>query len=190
MLAEKVMIRAAPAAWHAGAHVLVLGQGTGILALLAAQAGTGRVSCVERSRMLYRMAQQAVAANARAPNAGSITVLPLPLASIRVAGAAVTRPVPFSVQPLDSAARLMQHLCTAAQGRSFHQRPWRGKERLGRSTAGRREGSAEAGGVQKQRMCMINLQSRYPSALTSSSLTSSTTGAPSWCQLSMHLSCA
>lgn len=68
--------------------MLVLGQGTGMLALLAAQAGAGRVSCVERSRMLYRMAQQVIGANLQAPNAGNIALLPRPLQFIRVAGLA------------------------------------------------------------------------------------------------------
>ncbi len=64
----------------------MLGQGTGILALLAAQAGAAQVSCVERSRMLYRMAQQTLAANAEAPNADCITLLPRPLEALGVAG--------------------------------------------------------------------------------------------------------
>ena len=38
--------------------MLVLGAGGGMLSLLAAQAGAGRVTAVERSRMLYRMARQ------------------------------------------------------------------------------------------------------------------------------------
>ena len=70
----------------AGAHVLVLEQGTGILALLAARAGAGRVTCVARGRMHYRMAKQALAANAAALNAACITLLDRPLTAIRVAG--------------------------------------------------------------------------------------------------------
>lgn len=42
----------------AGEHVLALGTGSGLLALLAAGAGAGRVTAVERSRSLYRMAKQ------------------------------------------------------------------------------------------------------------------------------------
>ena len=72
---------------RAGAHVLVLGQGTGVLALLAARAGAARVSGVERSRMLFRMARQALAANVGAANAGRIRLLDCPLRCIGVAGA-------------------------------------------------------------------------------------------------------
>ena len=74
----------APACWHAadllvqafqqgisaallqqpGADVLVLGAGGGLLSLLAAQAGAGCVTAVERSRMLYRMAKQCLESNA------------------------------------------------------------------------------------------------------------------------------
>lgn len=43
---------------RADAHVLVLGAGGGLLALMAAAAGARRVTAVERSRMLYRMARQ------------------------------------------------------------------------------------------------------------------------------------
>lgn len=43
---------------RAGAHVLVLGAGTGVLPLMAAGAGAGSVTAVERTRMLYRMARQ------------------------------------------------------------------------------------------------------------------------------------
>lgn len=47
-----------------GADALVLGAGGGLLALLAARAGAGCVTAVERSRMLYRMARQVLEANA------------------------------------------------------------------------------------------------------------------------------
>ncbi|CAL8464829.1 g4364 [Coccomyxa elongata] len=43
----------------AGAHVLALGAGSGVLALMAARAGARRVTAVERSRMLFRLARQA-----------------------------------------------------------------------------------------------------------------------------------
>ena len=70
-----------------GAHVLVLGQGSGILALLAARAGAERVSSVERSRMLYRMAKQVLAGNTGAAHADRIALLDCPLSCIGVAGA-------------------------------------------------------------------------------------------------------
>lgn len=44
--------------------MLALGAGGGLLALLAAGAGAGRVTAVERSRSLYRMTRQALEANA------------------------------------------------------------------------------------------------------------------------------
>ena len=71
-----------------GAHVLVLGGGGGLAALLAARAGAGRVTAVERGRMLFRMAAQALAANAAAPGAPRVTLLDQPLRSVGVAGAA------------------------------------------------------------------------------------------------------
>ena len=54
---------------QAPAHVLVLGAGGGLLGLLAAQAGADRVTAVERTRMLYRMARQCLDANAQGQNA-------------------------------------------------------------------------------------------------------------------------
>ena len=42
----------------------MLSAGTGILGLLAASAGANEVICIERSRFLYRMARQALQANA------------------------------------------------------------------------------------------------------------------------------
>ena len=68
--------------------MLVLGGGGGVAALLAARAGAGRVTAVERERMLYRMARQALAANAAAPGAARITLLDRPLRLVGVAGAA------------------------------------------------------------------------------------------------------
>jgi predicted RNA methylase len=49
---------------HPNAHVLALSSGGGALPILAAQAGAGRVSAIERGRMLYRMAKQVLSANA------------------------------------------------------------------------------------------------------------------------------
>ncbi|KAL4447971.1 hypothetical protein ABPG75_005190 [Micractinium tetrahymenae] len=46
-----------------GASALVLGSGGGLLPLLAAEAGAGEVTAVERSRMLYRMAKQVLEGN-------------------------------------------------------------------------------------------------------------------------------
>ncbi|KAK9863045.1 hypothetical protein WJX84_000363 [Apatococcus fuscideae] len=49
---------------HQGGRVLVLSAGTGVLGMLAASAGSEEVVCIERSRFLYRMAKQALQANA------------------------------------------------------------------------------------------------------------------------------
>ena len=51
----------------AGAHVLAVGAGTGILALTSAAAGSGEVTALERSKMMYHMAKQAVKANRWGP---------------------------------------------------------------------------------------------------------------------------
>ena len=72
--------------------MLVLGAGTGLLGLLAAQAGAGRVTCVERSGMLYRMAKQTLEANAGRLPAGVVHLLPRPLEVAGVLGEAPARP--------------------------------------------------------------------------------------------------
>jgi predicted RNA methylase len=66
--------------------VLVLGQGSGVLGLLATREGAGRVTCVERSRMLYRMARQLLSANARSLGASSIHLIGRPLHCVAVEG--------------------------------------------------------------------------------------------------------
>lgn len=68
--------------------MLVLGSGGALTALLAARAGAGRVTAVERGRLLFRMAQQALAANAATPGAARISLLDRPLRSVGVAGGA------------------------------------------------------------------------------------------------------
>ena len=67
-------------------HVVVLGAGGGILGLLAGQAGAGRATCIERSRMLYRMAKQALEANRGRPGMGAVHLLDRRLQSVGVAG--------------------------------------------------------------------------------------------------------
>ena len=64
--------------------MLVLSQGTGVLALMAARAGAGHVTAVERSRMMYRMAKQAMASNP----CSSIHLLDRPLSHCGIQGAA------------------------------------------------------------------------------------------------------
>lgn len=43
-----------------GAHVLILNSGGGVLALLAARDGAGRVTCIERSQTMYRIAIETI----------------------------------------------------------------------------------------------------------------------------------
>lgn len=71
----------------AGKHVLVLGQGTGILALLSRSVGARQVTCVERSSMLYRMAKQSLAANTpRSQEESGIKLCDCPLERCTVQG--------------------------------------------------------------------------------------------------------
>ena len=58
-----------------GAHVLALSSGGGILPLLASRAGAGRVTAIERSRMLYRMAKQILSSNMDAPGTENVRLL-------------------------------------------------------------------------------------------------------------------
>lgn len=67
-------------------HVLVLGAGGGVLSLLAARAGAGRVTAVERTRMLYRMAKQILSSNEGIPGAENVHLLARSLFTVAVAG--------------------------------------------------------------------------------------------------------
>ena len=60
---------------HAGGHVLMVGTGSNILGLMAAQGGARRVTCVEKGLMLYRMAQQTLTSNSTAAWAKNIVIL-------------------------------------------------------------------------------------------------------------------
>ena len=71
---------------YAGAHVLIVGRGCALPALLSARAGAGRVTCIEGSRMLYYMSKQLLRENQDAPNAAGICLLDRPLHAIRVKG--------------------------------------------------------------------------------------------------------
>lgn len=53
---------------------------------MAARAGAGWVTAVERSRMLYRMARQALDANSDAPGAAHVRIVDCPLRCIGVEG--------------------------------------------------------------------------------------------------------
>ena len=60
---------------HAGGHVLVLGSGSNILGLMAAQGGARRVTCIEKGPMLYRMGKQTLSSNRQATWAKNIVIL-------------------------------------------------------------------------------------------------------------------
>lgn len=76
-----------------GAFTLVLGTSGGLLPLLAAQAGTGQVAAVERSRMLYRMARQVLESNRGSGGdpgaAGRVCLLDRRLQAVAVRGEAL-----------------------------------------------------------------------------------------------------
>lgn len=65
----------------------MLGSGSGVLALAAAAAGAGRVTAVERGRMLYRMARAVLEDNGAAPGADRIHLIDRRLTAIGIAGA-------------------------------------------------------------------------------------------------------
>jgi predicted RNA methylase len=66
--------------------VLALGAGTGLLSLLAAGAGAGRVTAIERSRSLYRMAKQALEANAGREGAQAVHLVDRKLQAVGITG--------------------------------------------------------------------------------------------------------
>ena len=84
-----------------GADALVLGAGGGLLSLLAAQAGCGSVTAVERSRMLFRMAKQCLEANAggeHAEVAARVRLVDRRLQSVGVEGEAAPPDVLMATQ--------------------------------------------------------------------------------------------
>lgn len=81
--------RALQAKLEPGMHVLEIGTGSGLLALLAAAAGAARVTTCERQPLMAAVAQDIVRRNGLD---GVITVLDKPLAKLR-AGVDVPRPV-------------------------------------------------------------------------------------------------
>lgn len=70
-----------------GAHVLVVGRGCALPALLSARAGAEQVTCIEGSRMLYRMCKQMLHENTGARNAAGIRLLDQPLQAVRLKSA-------------------------------------------------------------------------------------------------------
>lgn len=66
--------------------MLALGRGSGLLGLLAARAGARRVTCIERGRMLYRMAKHVIEENRSEPWSDAIRLLPCRLYGCGVAG--------------------------------------------------------------------------------------------------------
>ncbi|KAK9803026.1 hypothetical protein WJX72_005333 [[Myrmecia] bisecta] len=87
-----------------GGHILVLGTGTGVLGLMAARAGAGRVTCIERSRMLFRMAKQALEGNRDMEGIGALHLLDRRLQSCGVAGETLPADVQQAVQELRAKA--------------------------------------------------------------------------------------
>jgi hypothetical protein len=69
-----------------GAHVLVLGAGTGVLGMLCAAEGAGRVTSVERGRMLYRLAKMIVLDNPGAAGIENLHMIDRRLQAVGVAG--------------------------------------------------------------------------------------------------------
>ncbi len=69
--------------------MLVLGAGTGVQALSAAAAGSVRVTAIERTRMLYRMARQLLDANKSAAGAARVRLVDRQLRAVGVAGASM-----------------------------------------------------------------------------------------------------
>ena len=69
------------------ASALVLGEGTGILALLAARAGLRQVVAIEQNKFLYRMAKQVIKSNAANVPKGVIQLLAQKLNACSLAGA-------------------------------------------------------------------------------------------------------
>lgn len=67
----------------AGAHVLLVGRGCAVPALLCARAGAEQVTCIEGSRMLFRMCKQILQENRETRNAAGIHLLDRPLQAIR-----------------------------------------------------------------------------------------------------------
>eukprot|EP00884_Botryococcus_braunii_P000959 jgi/Botrbrau1/10864/Bobra.0025s0041.1 len=85
---------------HPGSHVLVLGRGTGVLGLLAARNNARKVTCIERGRMLYRMAKHVIDANRGEAWSDSLRLLPSRLYGCGVAGEALA---PDTVKALQAA---------------------------------------------------------------------------------------
>lgn len=88
-------------------HVLTLSSGGGVLGLMAGRAGAGRVTCIERSRMLYRMAKKVLDENKEAPGAVNIQLLSHDLRAVSVQG----EPLPPEVLAVTN-----QALSAPAQG--------------------------------------------------------------------------
>ena len=112
-------IQAALAAQPPDTHVLVLGSGGGLLSLVAAGAGAGSVTAVERSRMLYRMAKQVLESNcsrggAEGEAAARVSLLDRRLQAVGVAGEAPAPDVLRARQEREAAGAAAAALGTAA----------------------------------------------------------------------------
>jgi len=91
-----------------GGHVLALGSGGGLLSLMAAKHGAGRVSAIERSRMLYRMAKQVISSNESIPGVENVHLIARSLlAVVGEAGKEIKKKI-LSDQVVPTAAALRE----------------------------------------------------------------------------------
>lgn len=65
-------------------HAVVISSGGGVLGLLAAQAGAHKVTQVERSKMLYRMAKQILDSNKDLPYTKNVEIVSGVLETVKV----------------------------------------------------------------------------------------------------------
>ena len=65
---------------------MVLGSGSNILGLMATQLGARRVTCIERSPMVYRMAKQTLQSNKHIPGVDKIVLIDRHLQAVGIAG--------------------------------------------------------------------------------------------------------
>ncbi|GAB4824134.1 hypothetical protein N2152v2_011180 [Parachlorella kessleri] len=145
--------QALQAAVRPGEHALVLGAGSGLLALLAAGAGAGRVTAVERSRSLYRMARQALEANAGREETKAVELVDRKLTAVGVRGEELPPDVKQAVelvkqrqQQEQAAAGANSSSVASAGGEAapMNDREGRGSSDAACAAAGETEGEGDA----------------------------------------------
>ncbi|KAL0046712.1 hypothetical protein WJX82_008116 [Trebouxia sp. C0006] len=80
-----------------GGHVIVLGNGSNILGLMASQLGARRVTCIERGPMLYRVAKQTLQSNRHMKGTDSICLIDRQLQACGIKGG----PTPTDIATAD-----------------------------------------------------------------------------------------